>query len=231
MFDRFSTRSLKSERLDTGDFTPIEYARWHREMWFIHRMFGEVRALRGSLVKALRADERDRISVMDVGAGSGGLLRSLNGSVADKRLTLIGAEFSSDAVESIKRAGGDVDPVRCDALRLPFDDNGVDYIFSSLMLHHLTDDEAILHLSEMGRVARKRFFVIDLRRSPVAYYFYRLVGRLFLQGFTREDGALSILRSFRPDELWPIARGADLDSVSIERSALYRLVLSGSKRS
>src|SRR5207249_5120018 len=77
MFERFAQRSHKPERLDTGDYTREEYAKWQREMWFIHRLFGEVRALRRSLMKALRSNGSDRISILDVGAGSGELLRKI----------------------------------------------------------------------------------------------------------------------------------------------------------
>ncbi|HYN26008.1 MAG TPA: hypothetical protein VES69_13285, partial [Pyrinomonadaceae bacterium] len=53
------------------------------------------------------------------------------------------------------------------------------------------------------------------------------VGRLFLHNrLIREDGALSILRSFKPQELTNLASQAGLDDVRIERRFPYRLVLS-----
>jgi hypothetical protein len=54
-------------------------------------------------------------------------------------------------------------------------------------------------VKEMARVARRGIFVIDLHRNPVAYFFYTTIGRLFLHNrLIREDGALSILKSFTP---------------------------------
>ena len=45
-------------------------------------------------------------------------------------------------------------------------------------------------------------FVIDLNRNPVAYFFYTTIGHLFLHNrLIREDGALSILKSFTPEEM------------------------------
>jgi hypothetical protein len=79
----------------------------------------------------------------------------------------------------------------------------------------------------LKRVARRRIFIIDLHRHPVAYYFYRTVGRLFLHNrLIKEDGALSILRSFKPQELINLASQAGLEDVSVERRFPYRLVLS-----
>ena len=85
-------------------------------------------------------------------------------------------------------------------------------------------------LREFARVARRRIFVIDLHRHPVAYYFYTTIGRLFLHNhLIREDGALSILRSFRPVELQRLAEQAGLKRIEVRRHFPYRLVLIGSK--
>jgi hypothetical protein len=82
----------------------------------------------------------------------------------------------------------------------------------------------------MSRVARRRVYVIDLHRHPVAYYFYTTAGRLFLHNrLIREDGALSILRAFVPRELKSLAERAGLARAKVERRFPYRLVLSGGK--
>jgi len=61
----------------------------------------------------------------------------------------------------------------------------------------------------------------------VAYFFYTTIGRLFLHNrLIREDGALSILRSFKREELLDLARRAGLDNPRVVRHFPYRLVLS-----
>ena len=81
-------------------------------------------------------------------------------------------------------------------------------------------------LRELSRVARRRIFVIDLHRHAIAYYFYTTVGHLFLHNrLIREDGALSILRSFKPNELLKLAQLAGLERARVERHFPYRLVL------
>ncbi len=53
------------------------------------------------------------------------------------------------------------------------------------------------------------------------------MGRLFLHNrLLREDSALSILRSFKPQELTNLAYQAGLNDVRIERRFPYRQVLS-----
>lgn len=221
MSGRFATRSSKLERLDTGDYTPAEYARWQREMRVIHRVLGEMRALKHALLPIAAKTA----SVLDVGAGSGELLRSVRKWLGEKAM-LTGVEINSKAARTIVAGDGNVGAVRSDALNLPFADDSFDVVFCSLFLHHLNDDQAVAILREMGRVARLRVIVIDLHRSPVAYYFYLAASRLLLQRFTSEDGSLSILRSFKPAELRRLATDAGLTHIEVRRSAAYRLVLS-----
>jgi len=228
MFESFKRRSYELERLDTGDYTPAEYRRWQQEMRFIHRLFGEMRALRRTLYRDIQKESgAGSISILDAGAGSGELLRELAKWTNGRDIRLVGLEINRDATLSIK--SDSIHAVQGDALRLPFSDNSFDYVFCSLFLHHLRDEAAVELLREMGRVAKKRIYAIDLNRHPTAYYFYNIVGRLFLQRFTLEDGSLSILRSFTSKELLAVAKSAGLNDVKVERSKVNRLILSGRK--
>ena len=227
MFERFSTRSRELERLDTGDYTPQEYAKWQQEMRIIHRVFGELRALKNTLIRDVLAGGESEVSILDVGAGSGELLRLAGKELNGKKAFLAGAELNADAAKSIRDKG--LASLRTDAMKLPFADDAFDYVFCSLFLHHLDDEPAVKMLGEMARVARKKIFVVDLNRSPVAYYFYKIVGGLFLQRFSLEDGALSILRSRSPAELIELAEKAGITDIRVEHSRANRLVLSGRK--
>jgi len=225
MFERFQHRSRELERLDIGDYTPAEYSRWQREMKYIHALFGEQRALKNTLFRDIESGGAKRFSVLDVGAGSGGLLRELGKWVSGRNSFLVGAELDEVAARSIN--DGEIAGVQCDALQLPFADGSFDYVFCSLFLHHLDDGSAADLLREMSRVAAKRIYVIDLNRHPTAYYAYKIFGWFVFQRFTLEDGALSILRSRTPDELRQIAKTAGLNDVKVEKSRANRLILSG----
>ena len=227
MFERFKHRSHEFERLDTGEYTPGEYARWQREMKFIHGIFGEERALKNTLLRDIVKSGARRVSVLDVGAGSGGLLRQLNKWTADRETFLVGAELDAIATRSIN--GGSINGIQCDALNMPFADGSFDYVFCSLFLHHLDDVLATKLIKEMARVAAKRIYVIDLNRHPVAFYAYRFFGWFVLQRFTLEDGALSILRSRTPGELIEVGKKAGLSELNVVKSRANRLVLSGTQ--
>ncbi|HEY0078213.1 MAG TPA: methyltransferase domain-containing protein [Pyrinomonadaceae bacterium] len=231
----FERRSYELEHLDKGDYTPEEFEGCLVELRRVNRWLGDRKALRRTLLREVESSGLEEFSVLDVGAGSGELLRAVAGwaRAAGRRARLVGLELNERAARSIleeSREFAEIGAVRGDALRLPFRDDAFDYVMCSLFTHHLEDEQVVRVLMEMARVARRRIFVIDLHRHRLAYYFYTTVGRLFLHNrLVREDGALSILRSFLPGELSALADRARLRSASVERHFPFRLVLSGGK--
>jgi 2-polyprenyl-3-methyl-5-hydroxy-6-metoxy-1,4-benzoquinol methylase len=75
MFGRFHQRSLEPENLDKGSYTPEEYEGCLIELRRINEWLGDANALRDSLLKVIEHRDLQSFSVLDVGAGSGELLR------------------------------------------------------------------------------------------------------------------------------------------------------------
>jgi SAM-dependent methyltransferase len=234
MFSRFRKRSYELEHLDKGDYTPEEYEGCMVELRRVNRFLGDARALRRSLLAQIEREELKRFSVLDVGAGSGELLRTIAlwAREGGREALLVGLELNARSAKAIREESAEfasIRAVRGDALRLPFDDGCFDYAICSLFTHHFKDEQVVQILNELGRVARRKVFVIDLHRHPLAYFLYTTVGRLFLHNrLIREDGALSILRGFRPRELGQLCSRSRLTGCSIERRFPFRLVMSGS---
>jgi ubiquinone/menaquinone biosynthesis C-methylase UbiE len=235
MFARFRRRSYELEHLDKGDYTDEEYEGCIVELQRVNRYLGDASAMRRSVLAEIEREGLREFSLLDVGAGSGELLRvaATWAEESGRRAQLTGLELnerSSRAILEESKSFSFISAVRGDALRLPFADDAFDYSMCSLFTHHLGDEQVRRVLSEMSRVARRGIFVIDLHRHAVAYYLYTTVGRLFLHNrLIREDGALSILRSFRPEELRRLAAGTQLHDIAIERRFPFRLVLSARK--
>lgn len=231
----FRHRSYELEHLDKGDYTPEEYEGCLVELRRVNRYLGDARALRRSLMPEIERESLRSFSVLDVGAGSGELLRVAAkwARQTERSARLVGLELNARSASAIleeSQAFVEILSVRGDALRLPFVDDSFDYAVCSLFTHHFKDEQVVAILRELSRVARRRIFVIDLHRHALAYFLYTTLGRLFLHNrLLREDGALSILRSFRPSELQQLAVRAGLTTISVRRRFPFRLVLSGSK--
>lgn len=229
----FKTRSSELEFIDTGDYTTDEYEGCLNELRRINRWLGDESALKNSLLREIEHEDLKEFSVLDVGAGSGELLRVIanfaRGQNRDAKL--LGLDFnqiSAAAIREESRQFKEIFAVRGNAVSLPFTNDAFDYAICSLFTHHLKDEMIVETLREMRRVSRRRVFVIDLHRHPIAYYLYTTIGKIFLHNrLIRHDGALSILRSFKPEELNNLARQADFKNFSVERHFPFRLVLKG----
>jgi ubiquinone/menaquinone biosynthesis C-methylase UbiE len=229
----FEKRSYELEIIDTDDYTAKEYEQFLREIRFINRWLGDVTAIKETLLRELEGEYLQRFSVLDVGAGSGELLRvAANWARKNKKKgDLFGLELNArSAVAMLEESKNfpEIRSIRGDALALPFADNSFDYAFCSLFTHHFTDERVVEILREMSRVARRKIFVIDLYRNQHAYRGYKIFRTVFRLGrLSRNDGLLSILRSFVPEELEDLAKQAGLKSVSVTKHFPARLVLQG----
>jgi ubiquinone/menaquinone biosynthesis C-methylase UbiE len=232
MFEKFKQRSYELEHLDTGAYTPEEYESCISELQLVNRWMGDAHALKQSLLKDVEQNSLPEFSVLDVGAGSGELLRvaATWAKSTNRRFKGVGLELNERSAQAIREESNgfsEITSVRGDALRLPFADDEFDYVMCSLFTHHFVDDQVVKIMREMSRVARRRIFVIDLHRDPVPYFFYTTLGKLVLKNrLLRHDGALSILRSFKADELEKLGQRAGLRDVLVEHHFPARLVLS-----
>jgi len=236
MLDKFKQRSHRLEHIDTGNYTAEEYEDCIGELQLVNRWMGDAHSLKTTLFREIEAQRLKSFSILDVGAGSGELLRVAASWARESNRTLraVGLELNERMAESIieeSRGFDQITSVRGNALQLPFADAQFDYVICSLFTHHFLDDQVIQIFREMSRVARRRIFVIDLHRHLVAYLLYTTLGKLVLHNrLLRHDGALSILRSFKVDELLKLAQRAGLRDIWIERHFPYRLVLSAAAR-
>lgn len=236
MFEKFRRRSYQLEHLDKGDYSREEYEGCIVELQLVNQWLGDASTLKKTLLREIDRRALETFSLLDVGAGSGELLRVVAQWTRQtkRRARLAGVELnerSSKAIIENSREFPEIAAVQGDALQLPFRDQEFDYVICSLFTHHFVDGQIIDILREMNRVAIRKIFVIDLHRHPIAYYFYTTIGKLFLHNrLIREDGALSILRSFKREELFSLARDAGLHDVNVMSFFPYRLVLTASAR-
>jgi ubiquinone/menaquinone biosynthesis C-methylase UbiE len=231
----FDVRSEELEHLDKGDYTAEEYESCLAELRRINRWLGDAGALQRTLLRKIKREDAETFSVLDTGAGSGELLRVVarRARSEGRRAKLVGLELNARSAIALREesiAFGEIASLRGDAFHLPFADGVFDYVMCSLFTHHFRDDDVVRILKELMRVARRSITVIDLHRHRIAYLLYTTLGRLMLHNrLTREDGALSIRRGFRPHELQLLAQRAGFVNISITRRFPFRLVLEVSK--
>src|SRR6185503_17139025 len=103
MFEKFKRRSAKLEHLDTGNYTPAEYEACIGELQLVNRWMGDAHTLRATLFREIEAQSLRSFSILDVGAGSGELLRVAATWTrrTGRRFTSVGLELNERSAESI----------------------------------------------------------------------------------------------------------------------------------
>ncbi len=229
----FRKRATKPERIDTGDYTPEEYATFLREIRFINQRLGDRNALEKTLLVEVTSQDLKEFSVLDVGAGTGELLGIIAkfAAVQGRTAQLVGLDINELSVKEIAVEAArhpEIAPVRGDAFQLPFADKAFDYSICSLFTHHLADEQIPFVLKEMSRVARCGIIVIDLERSVTAWLLYQLFCLVYrMSPLVRQDGSLSIRKGFRPEEFQERFTEAGLRIEKIERTMPFRIVVRG----
>ena len=103
-----------------------------------------------------------------------------------------------------------------------------DLVLSSLVTHHMRDDEIVQFLRWMESHARHGWFISDLLRSPGAYRVFGPLSRLMRwHPYVQHDGLVSLRRAFRePDWQHLLAEaGIPLHDVRLHRAGIGRLCL------
>ncbi|HTA70487.1 MAG TPA: methyltransferase domain-containing protein [Bryobacteraceae bacterium] len=169
-----------------------------------------------AILRRIMADfacPQDCFSMLDVGAASGDM-----GAVLQRcypRATITSLDRRCVHLEKAahpKLAG--------DAFLLPFGARSFDFVFSSLLLHHFTDDQVVELFRNFRILARRAVIAIDLERGPLAYHFIPATRWLFgWHDISLYDGPVSVRAAFKKDELLALALRAGLDQarVSVHR--------------
>jgi len=154
---------------------------------------------------------RESFSVLDVGAASGDMGAAIRRAFPLARVTSLDRKPNHLDVAADPKLVGD-------AFCLPFGERSFDLVFSSLFLHHFSNEEIVKLLASFRVVARRAVLAIDLERGPLAYYFMPSTKWLMRwRDITVHDGQLSVQAAFKQEELLALAREAGLSSARVRR--------------
>lgn len=156
-------------------------------------------------LERLRNEPHKPLHIVDVGSGGGDLLRQIAGWARRRGIAmqLTGIDLNPyatrAAAESTRKELG-ISWVTGDALEYR-PKKPVDIVVSSLMTHHLEDEEIIAQLQWMEATAQVGWFINDLERSERACRMFTwLAGAVRWHPFVRHDGPVSFRRAFRKDD-------------------------------
>ena len=158
--------------------------------------------------------------IVDVGSGGGDLLRQIAGWARRRGIAvqLTGIDLNPYAA----RAAAESTPkqlgiawVTGDALAYR-PEMPVDIVVSSLMAHHLEDEEIVAMLRWMEATARIGWFINDLERSERACRMFGWMARLAgWHRFVRHDGPVSFRRAFWKEDWVRLLAAAEIPQEAV----------------
>nr|WP_294528757.1 methyltransferase domain-containing protein [uncultured Rhodopila sp.] len=190
-----SQRSTQPEQMDTDCADFDDYARCLRDLSRVNIVTLTHRAMLGWLAK--QAKDRPDFTLLDIACGHGDALRRIRKRFPSATLTGIdlnpwakrAAEAATDPADRITFITDDAFAYKPDR---PFD-----FIICSQFTHHLTDEQVVEFLVWLRANAGRGWFIGDVERSVIAYYGFPVLARImFWHRFIREDGQISVARSF-----------------------------------
>jgi SAM-dependent methyltransferase len=202
-----------------GDLSYEDFRDCLRSLETVNRWFLGYRPTLAWLER-LPLGSSDPVHIVDVGCGGGDLLRKI-ASWARRRgipVQLTGIDLNPYAA----RAAAECTPKELDVTWVTGDamayrpEKPVDIVVSSLMAHHLEDEEIVVLLRWMEATARIGWFINDLERAA---WSSRMFGWGRWHWLVRHDGPVSFRRAFRKEDWGRLLAGAEIpqELVTVER--------------
>jgi len=206
MWPNVTQRSAALELMDDRSIGGDELAEALYELRVINRWLGSGwPTLEGVLRLWWRAGQPSRLTILDIGAGSGDINRLLLAWAARwgvaMQITLVDIHPETCAVAAAYyRDEPRVQVVCSDLLQLGM--QAADIVTAALFTHHFASDRLPDVFAALTRAARIGVVVNDLHRHTLAWAGIWIATHLFSKNrMIRHDGPLSVRRGFRSTDL------------------------------
>jgi SAM-dependent methyltransferase len=165
--------------------------KFHRDLNTVHKILGSFH----TILQFIRTDRQPVRRVMDIGCGGGALLMFLRQRL---HVDVIGVDPKPGEM-------GSIPVVKANAItdKLP----EADVAISSFVSHHLTPEENIAMIRNVGRSCR-RFIILDLVRHPMPLWLFTIFICPVIGHEAGADGRQSVKRAYTPDEFREMVRTA-----------------------
>jgi SAM-dependent methyltransferase len=218
------------EILDSDACSPAEAQAVLAVVESINRRFGGVATTQRMVERVAQATGLQRLSLLEVAAGSGKLPYVVQRNVERAGITLdiTLLDLAASHLPGTHSAdNGRKSSVVGNALALPFGNDAFDLVSCNLFAHHLAPEQLQLFVKEAMRVGRRAVLINDLVRHRLHLALVYISFPLMRNRVAWLDGLTSVRRAYVPDELRGILVSAFspevLTRTEISREFLYRM--------
>lgn len=219
----FSQRSYEAEIMDDFSISDDGLKRTLREIDIINHYLGG----NGITLNALaKHPEKRPMSVVDLGCGSGEMLRRISRKWPGKFNLLLGIDANPAIIEYAIDHCSEFPEISFEVANVfetGFLKETVDVALCTLFLHHFREEEIISLLNNLYDKVNGGVVINDLERNWFAYYAISALTGLFSRSYmTKYDAKLSVLRGFKRTEWEEILSKTKWENYSIKWKWAFR---------
>ena len=221
----FSHRSSEEEMMDDFSLGHEIIDPIMDELEIVNKLLGGYHVFFSAFKKI---DIRDGMSISDWGCGGGDSLRVIAKWARKRKLNirLIGVDATESAIEYARERSKDFPEITyifADVMSEELISNQFDIVISSLFTHHFADESWIKLIQKMADCASKYVVINDLHRHWFAYHSIGVLTSVFSNSeMVKHDSKLSVLRSFKREELDKLLKKANFNSYSLKWMWAFR---------
>jgi hypothetical protein len=182
------------------------------QLVLINKRLGGNKVTIKGLHTLLKTEPKDvPISIVDLGCGSGDILRAVAdyGRKNNFTFNLTGIDANEYTVNYARKLSVNYPEISyfyMDVQSIEFSGIRFDVVITTLFLHHFTDREIERLLIPIVNKISIGVVINDLHRCRTAYYLFKAVCLFIKNPMVKKDGAVSVLRGFKKNELISISK-------------------------
>ncbi len=221
----FNIRSSEPEMMDDFGLGHEVIDPIMDELETVNKLLGGYRVFFDAL---RRAKVRNNMVISDWGCGGGDSLRVLARWARKQNLSLkfVGIDATSAAIEYARQKSEnfpEITYILADVMSPELQKNQFDMVISSLFTHHFAQEDWIKLVKKMAFCSGNLVIINDLHRHWFAYYSIGLITRIFSGSeMVKHDSKLSVMRSFKRNELGDMLQKAGFKNYSIKWMWAFR---------
>jgi len=219
-----AARIRRDEQMDDPGLDPETYEEVLRDLARVNAWTLATRPTLGFLARGTK--DMPAFRLIDVGFGHGDMLRRIARWARRRNIAvdLIGVDLNPRSAQVARAATPIHWPIEYRTGDYKDVAGPIDFVVSSLVAHHMTDDELDAFIRFMEAKAERGWMINDLHRLAFPYHGFALLARLIgAHRIVREDGRTSIGRAFRPEDWQAILAKAGVSAARIVRRFPFRL--------
>jgi SAM-dependent methyltransferase len=219
----FLKRSYSPEIMDDFSIQDERIDEALNELSVANKYLGGISTSREGLKLLLDGNNKDNISILDIGAGASDILLHLNHKYRFINFTSLELNKRACAFLKLKSMSN---IICADSLKLPLKEEQFDIVHASLFLHHFKEEEIKRLLEALLKICNKGIIINDLRRSIFALIGIKIISVLLSKSeMFKNDGPLSVKRGFVRSDLLNILSELRIKKYYLKRKWAFRWML------